>query len=255
MSFIRLNITAEGQTEERFVKDTLARYLGDFNISTDVRRVLTSKDKRKAYRGGLLSYQKARKDILTWLKEDNNEEVRFTTMFDLYALPNDFPNFQEAQKINDPYDKIEYLEKSMMQDIKDHRFIPYIQLHEFEALILSNPRNLEIEYLENEKAIQKLEELLEKNKGNSELINEGGCSPKCRFSYLDVNLSQKRKKMTESEFIKIAKQKYQELRELKDEKSFYEYEKKFDELWVEFGRQTLEKSISKTTKDRRKKKS
>ena len=61
--------------------------------------------------------------------------------------------------------------------------------------------------------------------------------------------------MTEQEFINLAKEKYQELRSLKSEKSFYEYEKKFDELWVEFGRETLEKSISSTSQDRRKKKS
>ena len=40
----RLHITAEGQTEEYFVKNTLTYYLGDYNISTDVRCVLTSKD-------------------------------------------------------------------------------------------------------------------------------------------------------------------------------------------------------------------
>lgn len=51
--FTRLNITAEGQTEERFVKDTLSFHLGKYNISTDVRCVLTSKDKKKCYRGGL----------------------------------------------------------------------------------------------------------------------------------------------------------------------------------------------------------
>lgn len=104
-SFIRLNITAEGQTEERFVKQTLSGYLGQFNISTDVRNVLTSKDKNKCYRGGLISYVKAKKDILTWLKEDNNSEARFTTMFDLYALPEDFPKYNESKKITDAYKK------------------------------------------------------------------------------------------------------------------------------------------------------
>lgn len=44
--FKRLNITVEGQTEEKFVKQTLSTYLGQLNISTDVRCVLTSKDKK-----------------------------------------------------------------------------------------------------------------------------------------------------------------------------------------------------------------
>lgn len=173
MSFIRLNITAEGQTEERFVKDTLAKHLGRFNISTDVRRVLTSKDRFKSYRGGLLSYQKTKRDIETWLKEDDNAEVRFSTMFDLYALPDDFPKFEEAKVISDIYEKVNFLEGAMQEDIGDYRFIPYIQLHEFEALVLANPQNLAYEYLEHESAIENLQTILDQFGGNAELINTG----------------------------------------------------------------------------------
>jgi len=60
--------------------------------------------------------------------------------------------------------------------------------------------------------------------------------------------------MTEAEFIEKAKEAYQELEKLKEEKSFYEYEKKFDKIWVNFGKETLEKEISEVPEDRRKKK-
>ncbi len=60
--------------------------------------------------------------------------------------------------------------------------------------------------------------------------------------------------MSEAEFMEIAQKQYQQLQELKGEKSFYEYEKKFDAMWVEFGKEALEKSISKLPQDRRKKK-
>lgn len=169
--FTRLNITAEGQTEERFVKDTLSLHLGKFNISTDVRCVLTSKDKKKCYRGGLISYAKAKSDISMWLKEDNNIEARFTTMFDLYALPYDFPKYEESKKIIDAYDRVEFLEKAFAQDIQDSRFVPYIQLHEFESLIFSKPEELEIEYFKHYKEINKLKQIAIE-KGNPELIND-----------------------------------------------------------------------------------
>jgi hypothetical protein len=71
--FIRLNVTAEGQTEERFVKETLSQHLGNYNISTSVRCVLTSKDKSRKFRGGLVSYKKAKFDISAWLKTDMRE--------------------------------------------------------------------------------------------------------------------------------------------------------------------------------------
>lgn len=60
--------------------------------------------------------------------------------------------------------------------------------------------------------------------------------------------------MTEEEYIAIARQKYQELQKLKNEKSFYSYEKTFDEIWTDLGRQVLEKNLSDVPTDRRKKK-
>lgn len=60
--------------------------------------------------------------------------------------------------------------------------------------------------------------------------------------------------MTKSEFLKLAELKWVELKELEEESSFYEYEKKFDAIWVDYGRKALEKSISDAGNDRRKKK-
>jgi hypothetical protein len=122
MSIIRLHVTAEWQTEQTFVKRILAFYLAPFNISTDARSVLTSKDNKihKEYRGGLLSYQKAKMDIITWMKEDKHPECRFTTMFDLYALPDDFPGYQIAKNIKDPYKKVSYLEQAFAEDGMNH---------------------------------------------------------------------------------------------------------------------------------------
>jgi hypothetical protein len=175
VSFLRLHVIAEGRTEEKFVKNVLSKHLGHFNISTDARSVLTSKDKRahKAYRGGLVDFERARKDILTWMKEDNNPECRFTTMFDLYALPADFPGYRKMKRENDPYQRVEKLETALAKEIPDPRFIPYIQLHEFEALIFADPNLLAEEYLEHERPIQNLVKVLQKAKDNPELIDGG----------------------------------------------------------------------------------
>ena len=169
--FIRLNITAEGQTEEKFVKTCLSSYLGDKNISTDVRSILTRKDKFKHYRGGLINYKKAKRDIQTWMKHDNTDNVFFTTMFDYYALPNDFPYFEESKEIQNPYDRVAFLEKKFEEDINDRRFIAYIQLHEFEALLFSNPEILIEDYFEYEKEIENLVQI-SKEFVNPELIND-----------------------------------------------------------------------------------
>jgi hypothetical protein len=87
---IRLHVIAEGQTEEEFVNSVLAEHLGLFNISTDVHCVTTKRTHIRVYRGGAVSYEKVKKDVNLWLKQDKSQDVRFTTMLDLYALPDEF---------------------------------------------------------------------------------------------------------------------------------------------------------------------
>ena len=60
--------------------------------------------------------------------------------------------------------------------------------------------------------------------------------------------------MTEEEYITLARQKYQELQDLKGKPTFYDYEKSFDDIWQDLGRQVLEKTLSDVPQDRRKKK-
>ncbi len=83
---IRLNMIVEGQTEEAFVNLVLVDHLGHFGISTSIRCVETGRKKNQIFRGGMISYKKAKKDISLWMKEDRKPDAFFTTMFDLYAL-------------------------------------------------------------------------------------------------------------------------------------------------------------------------
>ena len=171
----RLHITAEGQTEERFVNDCLVAHLAPLGVYADVRMVLTSEDNKNGveYRGGFRrknAYCTVKKDITNWLKEDRDPNCFFTTMFDYYALPEDFPGFAVAETKQDKYERIQIIETALKLDIHDPRFIPYIQLHEFETLIFVDPQALDWEYLEHEKAIEKLIKIAEEYE-NPELIN------------------------------------------------------------------------------------
>lgn len=179
---VRLHITAEGQTEERFVKDVLVPYLGGSGVWADARCVLTSKDKRAGveYRGGFRRrspYRTVKADICAWMKEDRRPDVWFTTMFDLYALPDDFPGYAESAKIQKPYNRVKHLEDALREDVaaelNDRRFVPYIQLHEFEALVLADPQQLDWEFLEHNAPIQRLVAMVATEGGNPELIDDG----------------------------------------------------------------------------------
>jgi len=104
---VRVNIIVEGQTEETFVNRILREELGPCGISISARSVETKRKKSRfdrsteIRRGGLSKYAKAKKDIQRWLREDRSAYL--TTMFDLYALPSDFPKREEARRLQDPY--------------------------------------------------------------------------------------------------------------------------------------------------------
>ena len=168
---IHLNIVVEGPTEETFVRDVLAPYWGAKGIFAVARSVATSKKKGYIYRGGGSSYEKMRRDIVNWIKQ--RRDTYCSTMFDLYALPSDFPGKLCINPNLKAYDRVDYLEKAMAMDINNSRFIPYIQLHEFEALLFADIDKMKLFYLEGkDKEIERLKAVASAF-DSPELINEG----------------------------------------------------------------------------------
>lgn len=130
---IRLNVTAEGFSEERFITDILRPHLINFNVYTEVRKVLTNRKLRK--RGGVVSYPKFKNGITQWFKECPN--VYHTSFIDLYGLSRDFPGYELTKNLL-PYKRVVEMEALLLKDLNFHKFIPYIQLHEFETLMYAD---------------------------------------------------------------------------------------------------------------------
>lgn len=164
----RLNFTAEGFSEERFVKDILAPHLVHFNVVVDVRRILTNRKLRK--RGGIVSFQRFKNDVTQWIKEQPN--AYHTTFIDLYGLINDFPNFKETLG-KEPYHRVTQIEAGIAKEINHHTFIPYIQLHEYEALLFSDPQAM-LDWLSlyNGILVDAFSGIKAAAGGNPELIND-----------------------------------------------------------------------------------
>ncbi|MDR3717498.1 MAG: DUF4276 family protein [Bryobacteraceae bacterium] len=135
---IRLNIVVEGQTEETFAEELLGDDLGSRGVIVAAHRITTSRGAGRVFRGGFVTYSHLRRDLDRWRRQEQAADVRFSTMVDLYKLPSDFPGFQESRLERDPIRRAELLESAFADDIGDRRFIPYIQVHEFEALLFSN---------------------------------------------------------------------------------------------------------------------
>jgi len=111
----------------------------------------------------MTTYVRARRDILGWIKqESSSSEVYHTTMFDLYALPKDFPGFDDAMGKPTATLRVQAFEAALENDIGFARFIPYIQLHEFEALVLVDPAKIAAQFERNsaDRGIRRLDELV-----------------------------------------------------------------------------------------------
>ena len=170
---IRLHFVVEGQTEETFVNQTLVPHLARLSVFSDARCVATSRKRGVKYRGGGNSYAKVKNDIALWMREDGNSDARFTTMLDLYALPDGFPGYKSASQLQDPRQRVNALESALKEDIGDWRFIPYIQLHEFEALLLSDPLKLAAQFHDCEAGIRRLADMASRY-SSPEMMDDGG---------------------------------------------------------------------------------
>jgi hypothetical protein len=175
----RLYVFAEGQTEQTYGDIVLKRHLAAFGVYVQG-PVLIAHSRRRGvvHRGGGRHYTAMKEDILRLLKQESGADVFFTTMIDLYALPSDFPGTVEAKKHRrSPYDRVAKLEECFAADVVDplgrsSRFIPYIQLHEFEALLFCRPEMFSIYFDNCSEQIQSLIAIA-KQETSPELINDG----------------------------------------------------------------------------------
>jgi hypothetical protein len=129
----RIIIIGEGQTEQEFCNDILQPYFIQLDIQIQAPTV------RKTG-GGIVSWAALKYQIIKHLKEDKKAIV--SLLIDYYGIKNNhkYPNWDEAQKlmVTNKYQAIELIQQGMLNDIEDDlkdRFIPYIQLHEFEGLL------------------------------------------------------------------------------------------------------------------------
>ena len=170
-----LQIIVEGSTEETFVNDVMIKHFAQINIFISARKLRTGWDRinNKPAKGGLLKYIKFKNDVLRWIESDRGRINTFYTSFiDLYAFPKDSqsPYTTQIQSLVNPYQRINALEAAIALDINHPNFIPYVQLHEFEALLLVDPDRLITMYPDEKSGIQKLK--LNIGKVNPEEINE-----------------------------------------------------------------------------------
>jgi hypothetical protein len=124
----RLQVVVEGATEEALLKAVLVPHLAERGVYATPMRVLRG----GGARGGGSSWQPWERHLRGLLKQDSSRSLRVTTLLDLYAIPGDTPGFDENLRGARRADRIL---RAMAERLDDDRFVPYVQVHEVEALL------------------------------------------------------------------------------------------------------------------------
>jgi hypothetical protein len=150
-------ILTEGSTEYKFVKEILKPYLECKQIYASP--TILSKPGQK---GGDVKFVRAIKDIGNHLKQ--RSDVYVTTFVDYYGLNKDWPGFECAKSTKEPTQIADALNKATQAAILQQygelnpaaRFIPFVAVHEYEALLFSSPDILANELKVKEAEILKI---------------------------------------------------------------------------------------------------
>jgi len=137
----RVLALVEGPTEQSFIKQVLAPELHHLGVYLTAAII-----GKPGHKGGIRSYESIRREILAVLKQDQQRYC--TTMFDYYGLPAGWPG--KTVISGSPSIIAGLIEQAMLQDVcsilgqaaATSRLIPYIQMHEYEALLFSEPATL-----------------------------------------------------------------------------------------------------------------
>lgn len=129
-------VLVEGPTEDTFIKQVVNPYLhahGRYLSSTIINTKIVKGGKN--FKGGISNYGQVKRDLS---KLTNSNTLPVTTFLDFYGLPNDFPGVLQKSNFRTSLERTLYIEQSLSSDIGATNLIPYIQLHEFEALLFTS---------------------------------------------------------------------------------------------------------------------
>ncbi len=139
----------EGKTEEIFIKNLVSPYLAKKNIFIQATQI-----SKPGQKGGDVRFDRTKRDLEIHLKQRSDTYV--TLFVDYYGIKSDWPgvkSVREGASSSEISKTINEATKTKVVDLfgeqrADERFIPFIAVYEFEALLFSDAEilssNLEI---------------------------------------------------------------------------------------------------------------
>ena len=178
----RLVIIAEGETEESFVNNILCPFFCSKGIYNSIQCFKT-----KHSHGGMSKYSYIKKDILNIIYE---KDVVVSMMIDFYRLPSDFPGFNDLKVTQTHQEQANLLETRIKKDLENSQnqlfdnFIPYIQLHEFEALVFASISGIDSLFERSEMDYNGLMNVIQQYPNPEDINNHPDTAPSVRLKKL-----------------------------------------------------------------------
>ena len=172
----RLIVICEGPTEQEFCNVVLAPHLERFDIEAVAPVV-------KKSNGGIVPWTSLRPQVMNHLRENG---AFVTMLIDYYGIKNryNFPGWEESLGIVNKHERIHFLIEKMKEDIPEelrYRFIPYIQLHEFEGLLFSDIMAFKEFFEENEANLNDIESAMAQFDTPEDINNSPATAPSKRL--------------------------------------------------------------------------
>ena len=129
----RVIIICEGPTEVEFCTEILGPELAKREVYVEAPLI-------KHSHGGIVPWTTIKRQILKHLQEKN---AYVSMLVDYYGIKEQFgfPGWEKSMEIVDKTERFHFLLDKMKEDLSEklrYRFIPYIQMHEFEGLLFSD---------------------------------------------------------------------------------------------------------------------
>lgn len=172
----RLIIVCEGATEQEFCQLILSPYFYQKDILVETPTI-------KHSCGGIVAWGTLKKQLVRHL---NETDVIVTMLIDFYRIKDSFqfPGWMEAKTIEPSQSKLDYLFMRMKLDIQENlqnRFVPYIQLHEFEGLLFSDISAFKKNFRKEECDFQAIESAIKDFSSPEEINNGPDTAPSVRL--------------------------------------------------------------------------
>lgn len=156
-NYIEVMVVVEGKTEEIFINSLVAPYLASKQIFISATQI-----SKPGAKGGDVKFIRAKNDIEKHLKQRHDTYV--SLFVDYYGIKSDWPGFNEAKSCSTPQKIANAVNKVTRNKVielftdqrAEVRFIPFIAVHEFEALLFSDPVELATHLHVNQTDIDKI---------------------------------------------------------------------------------------------------